>query len=102
MVRARYLAALEAEVLPFVESRYRTAPSRLLAGHSLGGLFTTYALVNRPDLFNGYIALSPSYHHGRDLIGQMADFLSHGIDRPCTRAVYGSGFRRILPHSRCL
>src|SRR5690606_17783956 len=33
---------------------------RILAGHSLAGLFTLWTLVTRPQSFSGYVSLSPS------------------------------------------
>lgn len=48
------------DVMPYVKSHYLTADYHLLAGHSIGGLFTTYAMLNEPQLFNAYIAISPS------------------------------------------
>ncbi len=47
------------ELIPFVEKNYRTNNFRILYGHSVGGLFTMYALFNYPDLFAAYIAGSP-------------------------------------------
>lgn len=46
------------ELIPWIESNYRTAPERILMGHSLGGSFVTHALLNRVDLFDAYIAVS--------------------------------------------
>jgi predicted alpha/beta superfamily hydrolase len=57
------------ELIPFIDKTYRTKPSRILVGHSLAGLFTTDVFLNDPDLFNAYVALSPSYHHGPEIIG---------------------------------
>ncbi|MCJ9428991.1 alpha/beta hydrolase-fold protein [Kordiimonas marina] len=57
---AKLLAHLRDEVIPFVEKTYRTNGYRLLAGHSLGGLFATYTLLNAPDLFDGEIIMSPA------------------------------------------
>jgi predicted alpha/beta superfamily hydrolase len=54
-----FLRFIETEVIPFVEKNYRTEPYRIIAGHSLAGLFVIYTLTERPDLFNGYIAASP-------------------------------------------
>lgn len=51
---------LRQEVIPFVESRYRTAPFRILAGHSFGGLFTTYVLFEHPEAFQACVASCPS------------------------------------------
>jgi predicted alpha/beta superfamily hydrolase len=47
------------ELIPFVEKNYRTNEFRMLYGHSVGGLFTIYALFNYPELFAAYIAGSP-------------------------------------------
>ena len=56
-----FIRVLENEIIPFIESHYRVNPSfRVLAGNSFGGLFTTYVAFQRPDLFQGYIASSPS------------------------------------------
>jgi len=48
------------EVLPAIDSAYRTTPYRILAGWSLGGLFTVDTLLNEPSAFAGYLAVSPS------------------------------------------
>ena len=59
---AKFLQFIETEVIPFVEKNYRTEPYRVLAGHSLAGLFTVYAMIERPDAFNAYVAASPYLH----------------------------------------
>lgn len=55
-----FLKFIETEVIPQIEKNYRVRPYRVLAGHSLGGLFTVHALITRPELFNSYVAVSPS------------------------------------------
>jgi len=56
-----FLAFLRDELIPMIDRRYRTDPTdRGLGGHSLGGLFTTYALVHQPALFRRYWLGSPS------------------------------------------
>lgn len=50
------------ELIPFLDSTYRTQPMKVLYGHSLGGLFVTFALTCEPGLFAGYIASSPTVH----------------------------------------
>jgi predicted alpha/beta superfamily hydrolase len=47
------------ELIPYIEKTYRTNDFRILYGHSVGGLFTMYALFNYPNLFTAYIAGSP-------------------------------------------
>jgi len=56
----KFLRFVREEVMPFVESKYRTAPFRIFAGHSVGGLTAIQALTTHPDMFNAYLALSPS------------------------------------------
>jgi len=56
----KFLKFIETELVPLVESKYRTQPYRALAGHSLGGLFAVHAMLTKPELFNSYIAVSPS------------------------------------------
>ena len=47
-----FLDVITAEFIPFVESHYRVDTTfRVLTGSSYGGLFTTYALLQRPGLF---------------------------------------------------
>lgn len=57
---AQFLRFLGEELIPYIDSTYRTYPYRILAGHSLAGTFTIYALLEKPDLFGAYIASSPS------------------------------------------
>ena len=56
----KFLKFIETELIPQIEKTYRVQPYRILAGHSLGGLFVVHSLITRPELFNSYIAVSPS------------------------------------------
>lgn len=55
-----FLKFFETELIPHIEEQYRVQPYRILAGHSLGGLFAIHAMITKPGLFNSYIAVSPS------------------------------------------
>lgn len=57
----QFLNALESEIIPFTETLYRVNGRRTLVGASLGGLFASYAMLQKPNLFSGYIALSAPY-----------------------------------------
>ncbi len=73
---AEFLKFFEKELIPFINSRYRTLPYRIFSGHSFGGLFAINALVTRPDLFDAVMALSPSLRWDNDLpIRMTEDFL---------------------------
>jgi hypothetical protein len=56
----KFLKFIETELIPEIEKSYRVQPYRILAGHSLGGLFAVHAMLSRPELFNSYIAVSPA------------------------------------------
>lgn len=55
-----FLSFISDELVPWIDRSYRTAPMRVLAGHSLGGLFALYTLAHRPDFFTGFIIMEPS------------------------------------------
>jgi len=55
-----FLRFINDELIPYVDNYYRTYPYRTLVGHSFGGLFTIQSLLTRPEVFNDYIAISPS------------------------------------------
>lgn len=56
----RFLDFITQELKPWIEKNYRTHPYNVLAGHSFGGLFTLYSMMEKPDAFQAYLALSPS------------------------------------------
>jgi len=55
----KYLAFLKKELIPLIDSTYRTNNKRIINGYSLGGLFTINILLTENDLFDSYIAGSP-------------------------------------------
>jgi hypothetical protein len=77
---ADFLSTLEETIIPFIDHEYRTDPSyRVLAGSSLGGLFTLYTMYTKPDLFQAYIAPSPAVALGNDwLFGYEEAFATSG------------------------
>ena len=56
----KFLQFIQTELFPEIDKRYPTAAYRIFAGHSFGGLFAIHALITHTDMFNAYIALSPS------------------------------------------
>ena len=56
----KFLDFIASELIPEIEKRYATQPYRVFAGHSLGGLTVIHTLITRPNLFNAYLAVSPS------------------------------------------
>ena len=56
----KFLRFLETEVIPTIEARYPATKHRTIVGHSLSALFVLHTLAARPDLFERYIAVSPT------------------------------------------
>ncbi len=76
-----FLKFLRDELVPQIESEYRTIPLRILAGHSMGGLITVYDLLNTPSIFNAYIAMDPSLWWDNKLLLTKAKKLKSGLLR---------------------
>lgn len=55
-----FLAYIKNEVIPYVEENYRILPGKMAIGHSLSASFLMAAMMKEPDLFDGYIAVSPN------------------------------------------
>jgi len=68
---ATYLKALVEVIKPFIDREYRTQTgpwNTALGGSSLGGLFTIYAGIERPDVFGKLAVMSPSAWWDRRMI----------------------------------
>jgi predicted alpha/beta superfamily hydrolase len=63
-----FLSFIDKELIPYIDTNYRTRPFRILAGHSFGALFALYAFATSPDLFNAYIAASPTLTWDGDFV----------------------------------
>jgi predicted esterase len=68
--KTKMLDFIEQELLVQVDKNYRTNGFRVMSGFSSIASFSLHTLLNRPDLFNGYIVASP------DLSGSFEDLLS--------------------------
>lgn len=65
----RFLAFLTEELHPFVAANYRVDSSNLgLFGHSYGGLFATYAALQRSTVFKNFGASSPGILPERSMV----------------------------------
>jgi predicted alpha/beta superfamily hydrolase len=81
----RFLDFIQKELMPEIEKRYRTSCYRLFAGHSLGGLMAIHTLITRPDLFNAYIAVSPSlWWNDKRTLHQAQEFFAKREQLPKT------------------
>jgi predicted alpha/beta superfamily hydrolase len=78
----KFLQFMKEELMPYIEGRYKTAPYKILAGHSLGGLMALYCLAAHPDYFDGYIAISPSLQWSKNALLKEAPGKLNGYKAP--------------------
>ena len=75
-----FLKFIKDELMPFVEKNYNTSPNKIFFGHSLGGLLSTHCLLNHPEIFNSYIAVSPALWWDKESIFKNSDLLLKNKD----------------------
>lgn len=56
-----FLEFLKKELMPVIDSNYKTQQYKLFAGHSFGGMSSINCMLTHPDMFDAYIAVSPSF-----------------------------------------
>jgi len=56
----RFIAFFRDELLPGLDSRFRTRPFRIFYSGSFGGGFAVYMYLSEPGVFNGYISATPA------------------------------------------
>ena len=86
-----FLQFLENELIPYVESNFRTHPYRLLEGHSFGGLFCTYVLMNKPELFNAFIVQAPALWWNKEEMTEQAKDFFNSNDSLAISVYFGTG-----------
>src|SRR5580765_1232859 len=72
----RFLSFLADELIPKVAAEYPIGKYRILAGHSNAGMFSLYAFIRRPEVFQANIAISPSYGLDDRFVAQLATALA--------------------------
>lgn len=63
-----FLQFIEQELIPLIDGRYRTQPSRTIVGWSFSGLFAAYSAVAKPDLFGAHLCISPAVWWDNELV----------------------------------
>jgi len=70
-----FLDFFEIDLIPYIAKNYATESFSILSGHSLGGLFTLYAMIKKPKLFSAYFSFSPAVWEGNYQI--ISDLKTH-------------------------
>lgn len=89
-----YRDYLERQVLPLVAANYAADMSRtVFVGHSYGGLFGSYVLLTKPELFSSYILGSPSlWFNNHEALELEASYAQHHTDLPAKVMMYAGEF----------
>jgi len=75
-----FLNCLKTEIIPFVDEHYKTNSDRGITGHSYGGLFTAWCLINSDGYFTRFGISSPSFWWDNEkLLNQADQQFAHNI-----------------------
>lgn len=78
-----FLAYVKNEIIPYVENHYRVLPGKMAVGHSLSASFLMASMVKVPNLFDGYVAISPNLDYdGYRLIKDLRQFDTRQFKSP--------------------
>ncbi|RYE15899.1 MAG: alpha/beta hydrolase, partial [Sphingobacteriaceae bacterium] len=68
-----FLQFISTELMPTIEKKYKTEPYKIFAGHSFGGLSSINCLLTHPNMFDAYIAVSPSFYWDNGYLLKLTD-----------------------------
>ncbi|MEO5946625.1 MAG: alpha/beta hydrolase-fold protein [Chitinophagaceae bacterium] len=71
----KFIAFIENELQPYINSVYTTTNTKYLIGQSLGGLLATEILLKKSELFSHYFIISPSLWWDNESLLKQADAL---------------------------
>lgn len=91
-----YLKFLVTELKPYIDRHYATLPDRantFIAGSSMGGLISWYALCEYPEVFGGAACLSTHWPgsfaaEGNPIPAAFANYLSQNLPTPGNHKIY--------------
>ncbi len=69
---ANFLHFVQSELIPHIDSMFRTTDYRIFVGHSFGGITVIDALYTMPETFNAYVAIDPSLWWDREVLLKQA------------------------------
>ena len=88
-----FLRFIRDELIPFVDSSYSVSSDRALVGHSYGGLFVLWTMLEEPTLFRRVIAVSPSLWYDRGVLLRLEERRSAELRAMPVRLYAGVGGR---------
>ncbi len=64
----KFTEFIKDELMTYMDENYRTEDYNILFGHSLGGMYTFYSMLEYPQMFKAYIAASPHLLYDDDYV----------------------------------
>jgi predicted alpha/beta superfamily hydrolase len=93
----KFIAFVEKELQPFIETKYKTNSFKTIIGQSIGGLLATEILLKKPHLFNKYIIVSPSlWWDNGSLLNQTSEIFQDSFNQE-TVVYIGVGKEGLTP-----
>ena len=68
------------EIIPYINKNYRTTNVNYLVGHSLSASFVLDKAINTPELFKGFICVSPNLSYDKNRLAD--NFLKIDVKKP--------------------
>jgi uncharacterized protein len=88
----KFLLCITTEIIPYVETHYKTTNDRGITGHSLGGLFTAWCFANTKGVFTRFGINSPSLWWNKALTQAESFFnANETLDIPFTKVFISVG-----------
>ncbi|RIV85656.1 alpha/beta hydrolase [Aurantiacibacter zhengii] len=97
---SKFRAFIRDELMPEIESRYRTTAERTIIGESSAGLFVMDTFFREPDLFDHYIAMDPALWWDDHALVRRASEAMQTISGEKSLWFAGSDAEDIFTHTR--
>lgn len=80
---ANFLGFVADEVINYLDENYRTLGNNMAIGHSLSASFILRSMVEKPNLFSSYVAISPNFAYEDEmLVNKIVNFDYSKIKEP--------------------
>jgi len=89
----KFLTFFDEELIPYVDSSFRTTNKRILLGSSFAGWFSLYAMFNRPDLFGGFLVTAPTVQLIESYVLKHTEHFAEKVNESNTRLYLAVGSR---------
>ena len=65
---------IENQVMPYIDEKYRTIPTKIGIGYSNGGTFMNYTMLKKPDLFDVIFSIDANFNYDQ---GQLVELIQN-------------------------